>query len=293
MTLDCNARTLAAYPERVYQWISDAGIVVPELLLVPLYIGGAPLGTLWVVSDEDRHFDSGDAKTLSELAGFVGIALRMAQNETRLRRALDEQETVAKEMSHRLMNVFAMADGIIRASAKNAQTPEAMARALSGRLHALANAHSIVRRKVSDIQDGAVTTDLAELVHVLTLDHALEGDDASSFSVTGPPVACGEHTTNGIALLIHELVTNAVKYGALSAREGHVTITWTSDGDDLMLSWTETGGPVIAGPPTRSGFGTTLAERTIKGQFDGSIRPDWRATGLVVYMTLRVDRMAH
>ena len=86
ITLDQNGPVLSLHPERVYNWISDANIVVPEVLLVPLYIGSKePLGTLWVVSDKEGHFDSGHARALTELATFVGIALRMLNSERQLK----------------------------------------------------------------------------------------------------------------------------------------------------------------------------------------------------------------
>jgi PAS domain S-box-containing protein len=92
ITLDRNAPVLSAHPERVYGWIADAKIVVPEVLLVPLYMGGTvPLGTLWIVSDREEHFDSGHARALTDLAAFVGIALRMIRSEQRLKQALEAQ----------------------------------------------------------------------------------------------------------------------------------------------------------------------------------------------------------
>jgi two-component sensor histidine kinase len=292
VTLDQNGPTLATYPERAYDWIADAGITVPEVLLVPLYICGAPLGTLWVVSDEIGHFDSGDARTTSELASFVGIALRMAQNEAQLRAALDEQELVAREMSHRLKNVFAIAEGMVRVSARSSETPQAMAQAISGRLQALSNSHGLLRRKVRDIGVDAPGTDLAALIRLITKAHEPVDGSASCFTVAGPAIACGDHAVNGIALLIHELATNASKYGALSTRGGHVQIRWQVDGTALTLTWTETGGPTIEGPPARLGFGTTLAERTVKGQFRGNLVLDWQPAGLMVRMQLKLDRIS-
>src|SRR5580698_10665629 len=92
ITLDRNAPVLSLHPERVYDWISDANIVVPEVLLVPLYLGEkVPLGTLWIVSDREGHFDSGHARAITELAAFVGIALRMVRSEERLKLSLDAQ----------------------------------------------------------------------------------------------------------------------------------------------------------------------------------------------------------
>jgi PAS domain S-box-containing protein len=97
ITLDRNAPVLSRHPERLYGWIADANIVVPEVLLVPLYLGGrVPLGTLWIVSDREGHFDSGHARALTELAAFVGIALRMVRSEQRLNQALEAQERTAE-----------------------------------------------------------------------------------------------------------------------------------------------------------------------------------------------------
>jgi PAS domain S-box-containing protein len=96
ITLDRNAPVLSLHPERVYSWIADANIVVPEVLLVPLYLGGkVPLGTLWIVSDREGHFDSGHARAMTELATFVGIALRMVRSEQRLNQALAAQTEAA------------------------------------------------------------------------------------------------------------------------------------------------------------------------------------------------------
>ena len=98
ITLDRNAPILAQHPERVYGWIADANIVVPEVLLVPLYLGSARfrLGTLWIVSDRKGHFDSGHARALTELAAFVGIALRMVRSEQRLQQTLEARERVSE-----------------------------------------------------------------------------------------------------------------------------------------------------------------------------------------------------
>lgn len=96
ITLDRNAPVLSCHPERVYGWIADANIVVPEVLLIPLYLGGkVPLGTLWIVSDREGHFDSGHARALTELATFVGVALRMVRSEQRLHQTLEAQGKTA------------------------------------------------------------------------------------------------------------------------------------------------------------------------------------------------------
>ncbi len=257
VTLDRNGPVLSVHPERVYNWIADANITVPEVLLVPLYPGGvAPLGTLWIVSDETNHFDSGHARAMTELASFVGIALRMLRSEQRLRAALDEQEMLAKEMSHRVKNLFAMIGGMIHLSARTSATKDEMAKMLSGRVMALSNAHALVRRSFAASDPEQKALDLAALIQAIVQPHDSPSDSgASRFLIEGPSIRCGEHATNGIALVIHELATNAAKYGALTLDEGSIMITWARNEEKLTLLWVERGGPDIDAPPEISGFG--------------------------------------
>jgi len=288
VTLDENGPVLSLHPERMYDWIRDADIVVPEVLLVPLYIGGTePLGTLWIVSDREGHFDSGHARVMTELATFVGIALYMVRSEERLQRALSEQETVASEMSHRVKNLFAMTDGLIRMTARNTSTKEEMAAALSGRLHALAEAHALVRPSFGSL--GAIPdgSDLAALIRAIVEPHGAYGGAAGSrITIEGPLAPCRRHAINGIALTFHELATNAAKYGALTSDAGRVDIGWRYEGDDLLVRWSERGGPEIEGPPQLRGFGSTLVENTIVRQFGGALDYQWDSEGLTVNLTI-------
>jgi two-component sensor histidine kinase len=293
ITLDLNTPVLSLHPERVYSWISDANITVPEVLLVPLYIGSiVPLGTLWIVSDKEGHFDSGHARVMTELASFVGIALRMLQSEQRLQRALDEQEILAKEMSHRVKNLFAMTDGMIRISARGATTKDEMAHALSGRLHALASAHALVHRNFGEVGGITRASELGELIRKIVRPHeGAAADTTPRFSFDGPAMDCGDHAMNGIALVFHELATNAAKYGALKGEEGHVDIGWQQEGGTLVLRWIERGDPLIGEPPAHSGFGSTLAQTTIKRQFGGTLDFDWQSNGLAVTITVPAESL--
>lgn len=150
--LDLGHPILMARPERVYAFLSEAGVPNYEVLLVPLYAGQPdPAGTLWVIShDEAIHFDSGDVRVTSELAAFAGIALKMIRDasvlrasEERLNLALHQEEMLTREMSHRVKNLFAIAIGMVSISAKSAATPQDMAKTLLGRLNALARAHDL------------------------------------------------------------------------------------------------------------------------------------------------------
>lgn len=90
-------------PERAYAWIRDAGITLPEVLLVPLAAKGADaIGTLWLVAGNAGHFNQEHARVMAELSAFAGMALRTIQTEQRLKLALQQQETLMREMSHRI-----------------------------------------------------------------------------------------------------------------------------------------------------------------------------------------------
>ena len=294
VTLDENRPVLSAHPERVYGWIADANIVVPEVLLVPLYIGGtAPLGTLWIVSDRSGHFDGGDARVMTELASFVGIALRMLQAEQRLHQALEEQQTLAQEMSHRVKNQFAITHSLIRLSAKDADNKDELVRVFSGRLQALAGAHALVRRDFAAAASGAArSSDLGDLIRTIVQPYEKDATVKTRFSIDGPPVACADHAITGIALVVNELVTNAAKYGALSIDEGEVDVSWRQQDGSVLLRWAERRGRHIEFPPAKSGLGSSLMRTMIVNQFGGTLDYDWQPTGLVVAIALPVQGLS-
>ncbi len=292
ITLDRNAPVLSLHPERVYDWIADAKIIVPEVLLVPLYLGGKlPLGTLWIVSPREEHFDSGHARAMTELASFVGIALRMIRSDLRLNQALDAQEMLTREMSHRINNLFVVAEGMIRISLRASATKEELAENLSDRLHAFARAHALVRASFSP--DGVVPigSDIADMIRTIVKPHEVDVG-RRRFSIEGPPIRCGEQASNSIALIIHELATNAVKYGALKWEEGHIDVSWRHEGENLTIRWTERGGPLIKTPPDILNFGTTLVENTVTRRFNGTLNYEWPPEGMVAAITIPIDALA-
>lgn len=290
VSLDQERTVLAAHPERIYDWIAEQNIVVPEVLLVPLYVGDdRPFGTLWIVAPREGHFDRSDEQMAGELAQFVSNALQVLGRESTLKAELDEQEILAREMSHRLKNLFAMTDGMIRMTARNAESPDEMAEALAGRLRALATAHGLLQNRVRSLDSGR-STSLRDLVESIVAVHERVGAErAPRFRISGPDVRCGDHAINGMALLVHELATNAAKYGALSRAEGSVSIVWDMAEDRLRLAWREAGGPPLDGVPARSGFGSTLMKRTIEHQLRGDLRFDWLPQGLVVEISVPAD----
>ncbi|HEX8302398.1 sensor histidine kinase [Sphingomonas sp.] len=292
VTLDRCGTVLSKNPERFYEWIAAENLVIPEVLLVPLYIEpDEPAGTLWVVGEYNGQFTTEHSRVTRQLADFVGLAMRAQAKELRLRLALDEQETLAREMSHRLKNIFAMTEGMIRVTARTAESPAATAEALSGRIHALAEAHALVRRKASDIGVGPPLA-LADLILAVVRAHDVTELGEHRFVLDGPEISCGDHAINGIALLILELATNAIKYGALGTPAGRIAIGWRREGGRVILTWEESGGPAILAEPETGGFGTTLIKRTVAAQFAGKVEMHWAPSGLKIELDLSLARLS-
>lgn len=281
--IDSGGPILMKRPERVYGWIAEADITVPEVLLVPLLVNGVtPIGTLWIVAAEEGHFNSGHERVTTELAAFTGVALRMVQSDLQLKKALEEQETLTKEMSHRIKNLFAITDSMIRFTSNASHTKEEMAESLTGRLHALAVAHGLVRRSFNpDLQVEGV--ELSELIGAVLRPY--RAPDAQ-----GETIHLGERATNSIALIFHELATNAAKYGALSVADGSVSVVWKIVDANLDLTWREENGPEIE-PPSHKSFGSTLVESTI-ASYSGSLHRTWAPRGLSVQVKIPMDRLS-
>jgi two-component system CheB/CheR fusion protein len=197
-------------------------------------------------------------------------------------------------MNHRIRNLFALASGMVALSARSAETPEAMAEAVRARLAALARAHGLTLPRLAGAGAGPESGATLESLIRTIVEPYLEADRAAAQRVTieGPEVAIGGNAVTGLALLLHEFATNAAKYGALSTPAGRVDVGWTLAADQLLLTWREHGGPPLAGGAASEGFGSLLARGTVRGQFGGEITHDWRPEGLVVRLTLPLQRLA-
>jgi two-component sensor histidine kinase len=156
-------------------------------------------------------------------------------------------------------------------------TSDGLKRAIEGRIQALANVHSLF---VDTRWSGA------ELSTIATRELAPYSERGKTRArIDGPQVLLEPNVAQAIAVILHELATNAAKYGALSAANGQVDLKWSHEADGrLHLRWTEVGGPAVE-KPTRKGFGGRVIEQMIT-QLKGKTRLDWRAEGLACEITL-------
>jgi two-component sensor histidine kinase/two-component SAPR family response regulator len=192
---------------------------------------------------------------------------RVQERTAELEAAIAQQELLAREVDHRARNALAVIQSIV---SMMPPTPgAAMARIIEGRIRAMARAHTLLSQAR---WEGA---DLSRLVHE-ELEPFRAGDRVS---VRGEAAAIKPSVAQNFALAIHELATNAAKYGALSAPEGRLEVSWTLGKEALVLDWLETGGPV-SGPPKKTGFGSKVIDASIKRQLNGDIERSWLRDGL-------------
>jgi two-component sensor histidine kinase len=205
------------------------------------------------------------------------------------KQAEEANQLLAGEMSHRVKNLLLVASQLARITSRSATTTAEMAQDLSKRLTALGRAHDLVRPKGGRPVEAAL---LGDLIAVLL--QAYDETDGSSgrIRVSVPRMDIGEVAATALALVVHELATNSLKYGALSAERGTLHIGCTAPGDDVVLVWTERGGPTVVQPSSATGFGSELIRRSMAHQLGGSIAFDWSAEGLIVTLRMRRDRLS-
>ena len=205
------------------------------------------------------------------------------------KRAEEGHELLAGEMSHRVKNLLAIAAGLTHISSRSAKSISEMASDLTGRLTALGRAHDLVRPLPGNEGNAAL---LGDLLSLLLAPYDDPGRFAGRIRVAVPRMGVGEKTATALAMVVHELATNAVKYGALSVEAGTLDVSSTADERDVFLVWAETGGPAVDHAPELKGFGSKLLSRSVSQQLDGELSYDWQPSGLVLTLRLRRDRLA-
>jgi two-component sensor histidine kinase len=204
------------------------------------------------------------------------------------KQAEEGSELLAGEMSHRVKNLLSIATGLTQMTGRSASSVEQMTGALTERLSALGRAHDVVRPLPGEQGKAAL---MGDLLSVLLAPY----DETAAFSgrirVAVPRMGIGQRTAMTLAMVVHELATNSVKYGALSCPEGFLDVSCRTDEDHLDLIWAETGGPAIPDRPDLTGFGSRLIARSVASQLGGSLTYDWKQSGVVVTVRMQHSRL--
>ncbi|WP_324808422.1 HWE histidine kinase domain-containing protein [Sphingomonas sp. LY29] len=221
--------------------------------------------------------------------GIIGrVMFGIFLNVTGRKQAEEGSELLAGEMSHRVKNLLAIATGLTQLTARSAKSVEQMATELTQRLTALGRAHDLVR-PLPDQQGKAAL--LGDLLSILLAPY----DETAAFSgrirVAVARMGVGERAATALAMVIHELATNSVKYGSLSSDTGFLDVSSKMDGEFILITWTETGGPTITDARALKGFGSKLIARSVAGQLGGELVYDWQKSGLVVTVRVKQERL--
>lgn len=243
-----------------------------------------------------RHKDGqyrwalGRALPILDNAGSVSRWFGICTDIHDIKAAEEERELINKELTHRIRNIFAVVSSLISMSAREDDVCKEFAEELQGRTQALAKAYSRVVPDAShsDLQNSGKQS-LHALIRSILAPYVGEGGDV--VFIEGPDLQIGLRGATSIALITHELATNAVKYGALSRKSGHIEVETHIEDDTLRLVWRELGGPIIENIPKHKGFGSGVMTRATASQLAGSVEREWDREGLKVIITAAISRL--
>lgn len=222
--------------------------------------------------DGSRFWGSGEMMPLRDSAERHVGYLKIMRDRTEERAAEQQRLELTMELSHRMKNSLAVVQAIVAQTFRTARTLEEGRDAIAGRLQALSSAQDILTQTTRH------EADIREVVISALLPHQ-SGDDR--IAIIGGPALLNSDQVLGLSLALHELATNALKYGALSVTEGKVAISWDRrPGGEFRFRWQETDGPSVS-QPERKGFGTRLMERMVASYFSGVAKLTYAPAGLI------------
>lgn len=202
--------------------------------------------------------------------------------ERELEDAVSREKLLSREMQHRIKNLFAVVSGLIVISEKEAageDAPETATKILREKVHALSRASDAVFSDPEVREGSAGQVDLGSLVNSVLRPYG------HRCQAIGTTTAISRNNMTTLALFLHELATNSVKYGALSVDDGNVTVQWVADGQEFDLTWTERGGPPVPATPGKRGFGSEMVDRIVHSAA-GEVSRTWQQDGLVAELRL-------
>jgi two-component sensor histidine kinase len=267
-------------------------LAIPDLG-VAAYLGiplrgrdGSVLGSLCAIDTSPRDWSDADIADLSDFAHLVEEQIFAQSRIHQLVISGEQRQLVSGELTHRIKNVFSVVLSLIRFAARNRSNLPDFVEDITARIEALARAHDYV--VVSSTPSEQQSPTLAALLEVLL---SAFNSDGERVIIDSPPTAIGEKAATAVALIVHELATNAVKYGALSVAGGRVQLTCCEDQADLKIVWRESSGPAVDGPPSQTGFGSKMTKISATGQLRGTIVYDWARAGLGVEIRVPLEQL--
>lgn len=267
-TLEDAAPQLAGTAGAAMRRVLATGQIVEELEITT---GLGDALVIWLCSCHPVFAPDGGITGVS--GSFVDITAR--------KRIEESERLLSREVDHRAQNALAVVRGLIRLSAADAPDDvPALVELLEGRIAAMSRAHTLLAR------EKWVGADLQEVIAQEVAPHG------GRVRAEGPAVRLTAGAAQPLTLVLHEMLTNAVKYGALSSPAGAVLLRWSLVEGGLHVEWQERGGPRLEGPPKRHGFGLMLVDANLRGQLAGSIERFWEPPGLRCSIRLGANALA-
>jgi PAS domain S-box-containing protein len=217
------------------------------------------------------------AYRLFPLGDGMGIVFR---DITDRKSAEEHRDLLTNELNHRVKNTLATVQAMAAQTLRNAGVNPRVQRTFAARLLALSNVHDVLTEQSWE------SAELSEVIRAALQPHAAPGRE--NFRLAGPRLRLRPKSAVAVSMALHELSTNAAKYGALSAESGHVALRWEVSGERFRLRWQEHGGPPVA-PPRRKGFGSRLIERGLAAEFRGQVKIAYEREGVVCTIDAPVE----
>jgi PAS domain S-box-containing protein len=213
----------------------------------------------------------------------VGDGLGVVFRDTTDRRVAEEQrDLLIKELEHRVKNTLTIVQSIAAQTFRHSKVDPAVQRAFEGRLITLSNVQAVLTQQSWD------SAELHEVVRSALRAHGAPGEQ--HFRIEGPELQLSPQSAVALSMAVHELATNAIKYGALSAEAGHVDIGWSISDGRFRWSWRERGGPRVK-TPKRKGFGSRMIERALALQLSGKVAIDYAPAGVACTIDAPLEAM--
>ena len=223
--------------------------------------------------------------------GIVGrVLFGIFLNVTDRKQAQEAREMLTREMSQRVRNLFTVASSLTTAAVRSAATATEMAHDLTQRLSALGKAQDLVRPMPGPGEGRAAR--LGDLLTTLLMPYDDEVVAGARVRVSVPEALVGENSAATLALVIHELASNSIRYGALSVASGTLSLSGTMRDSELIIVWKEQGGPPVSALTRPTGFGSKLVMQSVTGSLGGSVHFDWPPEGATIMLRISKARLA-
>ncbi|MDP2779383.1 HWE histidine kinase domain-containing protein [Devosia sp.] len=245
-------------------------------------------GSLFQIEVGFRTIATGGSQFVLAVVSDRSDQFRVQESEAHERALtleLEHQEVVAHEMVHRVKNLMATVAALISLSARGAQSAREMEESLRGRILALSSVIDLAFKAPQAASTrGALSVE--DVLHAVLAPFMWGDLESSRVSLAGPPLVVKQRPSEVLALVFHELTTNALKYGALQQLDGRILVDWLQIDGELVLCWSEQAADFVALGTTTMGFGTKLMSQLIEGEFSGRIDREVTAQGWLTRITI-------